>query len=182
MLDGEDADLIAVALQHVALSHLDELERVGELADNAGERAEEVAQPGRPVDGERDVAHPQRERLEHPRQAEVVVGVEVGDEDLLEVDEPDRGAQELALRALAAVEEQPVAAAPDEQRGGAAPCRRRARGGAEEDDVEVHAPMVTIVAPDGALRQDEPLAGRDPVPRGGCACSICQIASRTSPP
>ena len=82
------------------------------LADNARERAEEVAQPGRPVDGERHVAHPQREGLEHSRQAEVVVGVEVGDEDLLEVDEPDRGAQELALRSLAAVEEQAVAAAP----------------------------------------------------------------------
>ena len=66
-----------------------------------------------------------------------MVGVEVGDEELLQVDQTDR-AEELALGALAAVEEQAVAAAPQE-RGGqpAAGGRSRARG-AEEEHVEVH--------------------------------------------
>ncbi len=68
-----------------------------------------------------------------------MVGVEVREEDLLEIDEADRRAQQLALRPLAAVEEQPLAAAADEQRARAAPRRRRAAGGAEEDEVEVHA-------------------------------------------
>ena len=64
--------------------------------------------------------------------------MEVRQEDVLEVDEPDVGAEELALRALAAVDEQPVAAAPDER------CRRGPLGGGsrarrpEEHDVEVH--------------------------------------------
>ena len=67
-----------------------------------------------------------------------MIGVEVRQEDVLEVDEADVGAEKLPLRALAAVDEQPVAAAPDERR------RRPARGGGggrgrpEEDEVEVH--------------------------------------------
>ena len=39
-----------------------------------------------------------------------MVGMEVGDEDLLQVRQADRRAQQLALRALGAVEQQPVAA------------------------------------------------------------------------
>ena len=99
---------------------------------------EEVAEPRRPVDRERHVAVAERERLQHPRQAEVVVGVEVREEDLAQIDEADRRAQELALRALAAVEEQPLAAAPHEERARRTPRGRRAGRGAEEDDVEVH--------------------------------------------
>ena len=68
-----------------------------------------------------------------------MVGVEVREEDLAQVDEADRRAQQLPLRALAAVEEQALAAAADEQRRGAALGRRCRAGGAEEDDVEVHA-------------------------------------------
>ena len=67
-----------------------------------------------------------------------MVGVEVREEDLLQVGQADRRALQLALRPLAAVEEKPLAAAPHEQ------CRRSTlrrghRGGrAEKDDVEVH--------------------------------------------
>ena len=46
--------------------------------------------------------------------------MKVREQDLLEVDEPDRGRQQLALRALTAVDEQPFAAPPDEERRGAA--------------------------------------------------------------
>jgi hypothetical protein len=67
----------------------------------------------------------------------------VGDEELLELDQADRRPHELPLRALAAVEQQPVAAAPHERGGQAAPRARRGAGGAEEEDVEVHAPMLT---------------------------------------
>ena len=149
VLDGKRADVVAVARQDVAGAKLDELDGVRELPEHLPERGVEVAEPGRPVDGERHVAHPQRERLEHPWQAEVVVGVEMRDEDLLEVDEADRRAQELALGSLAAVEEHPVAATPDEQGRGSAPGGRCAGRGAEEDDVEVHAPMVTAAVSDG---------------------------------
>ena len=63
--------------------------------------------------------------------------MEVRDEDLVEVDQADR-AQQLALGALAAVEQQPLAAAAEQRGGQAAPGGRRRGGGAEEDDVEVH--------------------------------------------
>ena len=111
-------DPVAVALELVVGLELDQLERERHPAHDRPQGCEQAAQPRRSVDGERPFALPQRERLEHPGQAEHVVGVEVGDEDLLQLDQADR-ADELALGALAAVEQQPVAAAPH-QRGGQA--------------------------------------------------------------
>ena len=67
-----------------------------------------------------------------------MVRVEVGEEHLLEVDEPHVGAQELPLRALGAVDEQPLASTPDQRRGRCALCRRRGPGRPEEHDVEIH--------------------------------------------
>ena len=84
------------------------------------------------------LAAAEREGLEHPRQAEDVVGVQVGEEDVLEVAEPGVGAQQLSLRPLAAVDEEPVAAAADQRRGRAARGGRRRARGAQEDEVEVH--------------------------------------------
>jgi hypothetical protein len=68
--------------------------------------------------------------------------VTVRDEDVVDVDEADAGAQELALRALAAVDEDAVAAAPDEMSGRAAMGARRRAGGAEEEHAQVHRPIV----------------------------------------
>ena len=82
--------------------------------------------------------------LQQPRDAEVVVGVQVGDVDLVDLDEPGR-ALHLALRALAAVEQQPVAADPRQQAGGRAPRGRHRAAGAEEDHVHVHARSVMRV-------------------------------------
>ena len=84
-----------------------------------------------------------------PGQPEPVVGVQVRDEDLIEVGEADR-AQQLALRALTAVDEDAVAAPADQHRGQtAALCRQRAAGSGEEDR-EFHLgsvcqPVVTLV-------------------------------------
>ena len=62
----------------------------------------------------------------------------MGEEDLLQLEEPHVAPQELPLRPLRAVEQDPLAAAAD-QRGGRSPlCRRRRPGRPEEDDVEVH--------------------------------------------
>ena len=57
---------------------------------------------------------------------------------MLQVDEPDVGAEQLPLRPLAAVDEQPVATAAHERRRRPARRRRRGRGRPEEDEVEVH--------------------------------------------
>ena len=67
-----------------------------------------------------------------------MVGVEVRDEDLLQVREADGRAEQLPLRSLRAVEQQPIAAAADEQgRRGALGGGHRARR-AEEDEIELH--------------------------------------------
>ena len=76
-----------------------------------------------------------------------MVGVEVGDEDLLELDQPDR-AHQLALRPLAAVEQQAVAAAAHERGRQAAAGAGSGAGGADEEHVEVHCtPYVDWPAP-----------------------------------
>src|SRR4051794_30166945 len=66
-----------------------------------------------------------------------MVGVQMRDEDVRELGQADR-ADELALRALAAVEEDPVAAAAHEQRGEPAARRRGGAGGSGEEDGQVH--------------------------------------------
>ena len=182
MGDGEGADLVAVERHCVPAAQLHELELVAQPPDHAGEDAEELAEARRPVDVERRLARPQRERLQHPGEPEVVVGVEVRQEDVLEVDEPDRRAQELALGSLAAVE----AAAGRLPGGGAASscraapwarsrtCRGRPRRGPSGD------------------RNDRLLSrcygrtsfwpGAISLPPRWFARWICQIAFRTSPP
>ena len=67
-----------------------------------------------------------------------MIGVEMGQEDVLEVDEPDVGSEELPLCSFAAVDEKAIPAAPDERRR--SPTRRSRRGGgrSEEDEVEIH--------------------------------------------
>ena len=143
VLHLEGGNPVVAAVEHVAGAKLHELEVVGELAEDAPERSEEVGQAGRAVDDERDLAPPQREGLQHPRQAEVVVGVVVREEDLGELHQPDRGAQELALRALPAVEEDALAAAPEQDARQAAFCGRNRAGRPEKDEIEVHGPSVS---------------------------------------
>ena len=112
----------------------------GSRPRNGLQLAEQVAHAARAVDGEpRLLAAAQGERLQHPGQAEEVVGVQVREEDLLELRQADGRALELPLRSLGAVEEQPLAAAPEEERRRRAPRGRHRRRGAEEDEVEIHA-------------------------------------------
>ncbi len=115
VLDRERLDRVAVEADAAAGLELVDLDRVADAADDPVEAVEEVGQPRRPVDDQRLLAVLHVPGLEQAREAEVVVGVQVGDEDLLHLDEPGR-ALHLPLRALAAVEQQPVAAAADEHR------------------------------------------------------------------
>jgi len=145
--DREGDEVVVAALEHVAGSQLGQLELIGQLPEDPAQRAEEVLQPRRPVDRQRHLAAAQREGLQHPGQAEVVIGVKVRDEDLAQLDQADRGAQHLPLRAFAAVEQEPLAAPAHEQRR-RRPLRGRHRaGGPEEDQVEVHDPIVGLASP-----------------------------------
>jgi hypothetical protein len=66
-----------------------------------------------------------------------VVGVEMRQEDPVELDQPGR-ALHLPLGALAAVEEHPLPSAPHHDGRGRPPGGGHRPAGAEEDDVEVH--------------------------------------------
>lgn len=137
--DLEDDQPVVTAVDGVPRPQLDQLERIGELPEDPAERPEEVVQAGRSVHGERKLASAERKRLQHSGQTEVVVCVEVADEDLGELDQPDSRAQELTLGSLAAVEEDPVASPPEQSAGEPAPGRGNGAGGAEKDEVEIHA-------------------------------------------
>ena len=135
---GERLHPVSVALDSVPGPQLDDDEWVGDPPDDDTERAEERARAPWAVNADRRVPAAQPEGLQHPRQPEDVIGVQVGEEDVLEVDEPDVRAKELPLGSLAAVDEQPIASATQDRRGGAA--RGRGCGGScpEEDEIEVH--------------------------------------------
>src|SRR4029079_14656122 len=100
--------------ERVARLELDRRDGVREPPEDAPPPAEEVVEPGRAVHRQRHITAAQRERLEHAREPEVVVRMEVRQEDLLELDEPDIAAQELTLRALSAIEQETLATSPDE--------------------------------------------------------------------
>ena len=138
VLDREPLDRVLPALEGLPRLELDDGQRIRQPPDERPQPVEELAQAPRPVDRERRlVAAAQCERLQHPRQAEEVVGMEVREEDLLQVGQADRRPLQLPLRPLAAVEEEPLAAAPHEQRRGLRAVRsastRRCRGRRRRD-------------------------------------------------
>ena len=95
-----------------------------------------------------------------------MVGVQMREEDLIQIREADR-AQQLALRALTAVDEDAVAAPADQERGQAtALCGQRAAG-AREEDRELHwSASVPVGASD---RVSQSRSQRRPLPDSGGA-------------
>ena len=139
MVDGERLEPVVPPLERLARLQLDDRQRVREPAEERLQIAEELARAARAVHGHaRLLAAAEGERLQHPRQAEDVVGVQVREEDLLDLGQSDRRALELALRPLRTVEQQPHAATAQEQCGRRTPGGRHRRGRAEEDEVEIH--------------------------------------------
>ena len=158
VIDPEAAHLVAVVADRLPLVELHQLDLVGEPADDPAERPEQLPQAGRADDPQRALAALEVIRLQQAGHPEIVVGVVVGEVDLVHRHEPGR-ALHLALRALAAVEQQPLAAHPRQQAG-----RGTARGGhraarAEEDDREVHRPTVAVA---GVGRHATRLSARRP--------------------
>jgi hypothetical protein len=70
----------------------------------------------------------------------------VGDEDAVNVGEPDR-THELALSPLAAVEQQPIAAAADQDRGQAASGTGHGAAGTGEEQGKVHEGYGSVEGP-----------------------------------
>jgi hypothetical protein len=138
VLDLERLDSVVAPIDAVSRAELDQRELVAEPAEHAPEDPEEIVEPRWAVDRERHLAPAQSERLQHPRQSEVVVRMVVREEDLGQLDEPDGRAQELALRTFPAVDEYPLAAAAKQRARETAPSGRHRAGSSEEDDIEVH--------------------------------------------
>ena len=185
VIRSEGLDPVLVAREHVARPERDELVGIGEPPEHAPQVAEQVGEAGRAVDRDRQLPPAKREGLQHPGEAQEVVGVEVREEDLAELDEPDRRAEHLPLRPLRAVEEQALAPTAHEQRARRAVGRRHRAGRAEKDDVEIH--QLTRVL--RTLRERLRLYGstmRAPATNGRPVrpfrCSIFQTPPRGSPP
>ena len=106
VLDRKRLDLAAIDVDPVPGLDLDQVEREAEAADEPAEGPEEVLEAGRAVDRQRLVAVGEVVGFEQAREAEEVIGVEVGQVDLVELDEAER-ALHLALGPLAAVEQEP---------------------------------------------------------------------------
>ncbi len=138
VLDRERLDPVVLPRDAVARPKLDEGQLVAQPPEHAPQDPEEIGEPGRAVDGQRHLAAPEREGLQHPRQAEVVIGVVVRQEDLGKLDEAHGGAQQLALRPLATVDEDPLPAAAEQRAGEPALGGGHGARGSEEDEVEVH--------------------------------------------
>ena len=138
MPDRDRRDPVPVAVEHDARLELDDLELEADPACGAQRQSEQLAQAAWPVDRQRPFAPAQIEGLQQPRQPEPVIGVEMGQEDLGQIHQADR-ADKLALGALAAVDQDPVAAATNQHRRQPASCRRNRPGGTGEEHGEVHA-------------------------------------------
>ncbi len=123
---GDGGDAIAVARDRLGRLQLGDAEPIARAPVDEAHLLHERRQPRRPVDLSGALAFAQREGLEHAGQPQPVVGVEVCDEHAVDIAQADR-ADQLALRALAAVEQQAVAA--DARR--APPAGRAARSGTE---------------------------------------------------
>ncbi len=117
VLDGERFDPVAVALEPFAGLELDSCDLVASGARRSGRAC---AGDRRALSARTSSAASRGPRSANvfsmPGKAEVVVGVVVREKDLLELDEADVAAQELTLRALRAVEQEPLTAAPNERR------------------------------------------------------------------
>ena len=134
---GHRGDRVPVTLKRLAGLELREDQLKAHPARQPERTDDELPETWRTVDRERPLARAEIERLEQSRQSEPVVGVEMGDEDLVQVEQADR-ADELALGALAAVEQDPVPPAPHEQGGQTTAGGRNRAGGADEKEREVH--------------------------------------------
>ena len=182
----KDEDAVAVAVERLARPHLDELERVGELAEDPAQRRRRD-RGGRAARRSSAAARAARSAnvFSIPGQAEVVVGVEVREEDLAR----GRAARPSSASAgagcprrsrRAGVRRRGARAAPRARGAGVGRCPRcrgrRGRGPSFSDCRGASAPATDHVAASArAGRASGPT--RTLAPCRWFACSIRQIAS-----
>ena len=82
VLDGEGLDAVVGALDRLARLELGERQLIAQAPEHAPEDREQVAKARGSVHSERDLSAAEGERLQHPGEPEVVIGVVVGQEDL----------------------------------------------------------------------------------------------------
>ena len=142
MVGGHRLDPVVLAHDRFAGLHLDRIDRERQPSEQPLQVVHEAVQADWPDHRQRRFPPAQRECLQHSRQPEHVVGVEVREQDQVDVGQAEPRPQQLPLGALPAVDQDPLAAVTD-QRGGRRPVRcRHCTRGAKEDDVQIHAQMV----------------------------------------
>ena len=129
---------VAVSLDDISVLHLARLDLEAQSTDERSEHAQEVAQARRTDELERALPAMEVVGLEQAGKPEHVIGVVVGEGDQVELGQPERRAQELALGPLTAVDEHDVALAPDGRRRRRPGSRGRRSRRAEEDDLDIH--------------------------------------------
>ena len=177
--DTERPHCIPVACaKHGVLRELDDGYLVAQAAEDARQRAQQIVEAPWAVEGQRQLAAAESERLQHSGQAEEVVGVEVRQKDLAELDQADDRSAEAAA-ACPRRSRRAASPTPAHERGGrsAASGRHRA-GSAEEDDVEIHAASLggTVCSTAGRGLARAPA----PFPRARSAPGSPQTPSRGS--
>jgi hypothetical protein len=137
VVDRDGADLVAVSRERdvAGVDPVDPDRILRPAARRERDRFERRPRPRRAVDRERRRPLVEVERLEQPRQAEHVVAVAVGDEDVVDA-ETGPEPHHLALGAFPAVEQEPVPLEPEGDRAGVA--RRRGHGPARSQEGEPH--------------------------------------------
>jgi len=130
----------------------------------------------RAVDIERVLTPAQVEGLEHAWQTEPVVGVQVREEDFVEVCQADR-AQELALRSLTAVDQDAVPSPADQERGQSPALRGQRAAGAREEDREFHrsASVPAGAGGRGLANSGQPSRPSQSPPASGDTLAACRL-------
>src|SRR5207253_9772908 len=77
VVERERLDDVLAPLERLPRTELDRGQSIRQTPEERLEPREQIAKAARPVHGEIDIASPQGERLQHPRQAEKVIGVVV---------------------------------------------------------------------------------------------------------
>ena len=138
MVGVEGPHLHAVLPDDGARQRLHHVEAEGQSADHRMQRVEQGLKARRAYEKQFALTPAQPVGLEHSREPEEVVPMQVGKKDCVDVGEPEPGTQQLALGALAAVD-QPARTTARHQCGGRPPRgARHRRGRTDECDLKIH--------------------------------------------
>ena len=133
MAHGHGGHPVSVVLHRLGGRKLDHAQLIRKPPIDEARIVHQAHQPWRPIDRQRLLAFAQPKGLQHPRQPQPVIGMEVREKDAIQIRQPNR-AHQLALRPLATVEQQTLGAAAHQDRGQPAARAGHGAAGAGEEE------------------------------------------------